>query len=100
MEEPPEPPRAVPSDDGAVPRMVAGIALFLLAGFLFQNVPAFPPKAGVAMGVIGMACYAWGWWRAFRAKINADWFSRALNILGAVFFYILGGMLLAKLLAA
>lgn len=79
--------------------MLAGIVLFLLGGSLFQNMPDVPPGVCVALGVAGMALYGWGWWRAFRSKVNADWFSRALHILGAVFFFGLGALLLAKIIA-
>ena len=80
--------------------MVGGIALFLAGAILFQTYPGLPAFVYPALCVAGMAVYARGWWLAFRAKINSDWFSKALNILGAVFFFVLGVMMLIRMLAA
>jgi hypothetical protein len=89
-----------PQGEGAVRRMIAGIAIFFGAILLYQNVEGFPAWACIAMAPAGMVCYGWGWWRAFRAKINSDWFSKALNILGLVFFILLGALLLVRMLTA
>jgi len=79
--------------------MIAGLLLFLGGTLTFQTDAGLPAALCASIAGAGMAVYVFGWWQSFRAKLNSDWFSRALNLLGLVFFLVLGGLLLHRMLA-
>lgn len=79
--------------------MIAGLLLFLGGALAFQTESGLPAGLCAALSGAGMAVYVFGWWQSFRAKLNSDWFSRALNLLGLFFFLVLGGLLLHRMLA-
>jgi len=81
--------------------MLAGLALFLAcaaARFSWSRGEDWKVLL-FACGCAGLLVYLLGWWNAFRARHNADWFSKALNLLGGVAFVLFSALILYRMLA-
>lgn len=92
-------PNAPAQSGHALVWMAAGLLFFLGGALASQTEASLQPALCAALSGVGMAVYVFGWWQSFRAKLNSDWFSRALNLLGLFFFLVLGSLLIYRMLA-